>query len=83
MNREPPEDCFTIIGRYDDSGETTLTVIQRDAEHADPHWTALKHTADLSENGEFEVIALLRGRCEILVTQQSLRLFAERLMASE
>jgi hypothetical protein len=83
MNHDAAEDCFTIIGRYDDSGETTLTVVRRDAEHADPHWTALKHTAELSEAGEFEVIALLRGRCEILVTQQSLRLFAERLLASE
>jgi len=83
MEREPSEDCFTIIGRYDDSGETTVAVIQRDADHADPHWTALKHTAELSEAGEFEVVALLRGRCDILVTQQSLRLFAERLLASE
>jgi hypothetical protein len=83
MSRERIEDCFTVIGRYDDSGETTVAVIQRDAEHADPHWTALKHTAALSEQGEFEVVALLRGRCEVLVTQQSLRLFAERLLAEE
>jgi len=83
MTHERIEDCFTIIGRYDDSGETTVAVIRRDGEHADPHWTALKHTALLSEQGEFEVVALLRGRCEVLVTQQSLRLFAERLLAQE
>jgi hypothetical protein len=83
MGYERTEDCFTVIGRYDDSGETTVAVIQRDSDHADPHWTALKHTAALSEEGEFEVVALLRGRCEILVTQQSLRLFAERLLAQD
>lgn len=77
------EDCFTIIGRYDDSGETTVAVIKRDADNSDPHWTALRHTGELSENGEFEVVALLRGRCDVLVTQQSLRLFAERLLAEE
>jgi hypothetical protein len=77
------EDCFTIIGRFEDSGETSIAVIQRDADHADPHWAALKHTARLSDSGDFEVVALLRGRCDILVTQQSLRLFAERLLAQE
>lgn len=80
---QPADDCFTVIGRYDDSGDTTISVIGRDAANTDPHWAALKHTGELSEAGEFEVVALLRGRCEVLVTQQSLRLFAERLLASE
>jgi hypothetical protein len=85
MSAEKPhphdQDCFTIIGRFDDSGEATVTVIERDAVNQDPHWVALKHTGDLSESGEFEVVALLRGRCEVLVTQQSLRLFSDRLLA--
>lgn len=75
------EDCFTIIGRYDDSGEATIAVVARSEETSDPHWAALRHTGTMSEAGEFEVVALLRGRCEVLVTQQSLRLFAERLLA--
>jgi hypothetical protein len=83
MSSKPEEDCFTIIGRYDDSGDATIAVIQRDSANGDPHWAALRHTAELSEEGEFEVVALLRGRCEVLVTQQSLRLFAERLLAEE
>jgi len=80
---QPEDDCFTIIGRYDDSGDTTISVVSRDALNGDPHWAALKHTGELSDEGEFEVVALLRGRCEVLVTQQSLRLFAERLLATE
>jgi hypothetical protein len=74
------EDCFTIVGRYDDSGDATVTVVLRTADNADPHWAALRHTGALSEQGEFEVVAVLRGRCEVLATQQSLRLFAERLL---
>jgi hypothetical protein len=74
-------ECYTIIGRYDDTGETTVAVIPYDAASGDPHLAALRHTGDLSEEGEFEVVAVLRGPCEVLVTQQSLRLYAERLLA--
>ena len=77
------DDYFTIIGRYDDSGDATVTVVARDAANSDPHWAALKLTGELSEEGEFEVVALLKGRCDVLVTQQSLRLFSERLLARE
>ena len=76
-------DCYTIIGRFDDSGHATVAIIDRDAEHADPHWTALRHAADLSDEAEFEVVAVLKGRVEVLVTQQSLRLYTERLMAGK
>ncbi len=71
---------FTIIGRYDDTGETTVAVLSYDPVKGDPHAAALRHTADLSEQGEFEVVAVLRGRCDVMVTQQSLRLFAERIL---
>ena len=73
-------DCYTVIGFYDDSGDTTVSVIPRDAAHADPHWAALRHAGDFSRHGEFEIVALLKGRVEILVTQQSLRVYAERLL---
>lgn len=76
-------DYYTIIGRFDDSGHATVAVIERDADHADPHWTALRHTADLSEDAEFEVVAVVKGRVEVLVTQQSLRLYTERLMSEK
>jgi hypothetical protein len=76
----PPE-VYTIIGRYEDSGDTTVTLVPRDAATEDPHMAALRHTGDLSEAGEFEVVAVLRGPCDVLVTQQSLRIFAERLLA--
>jgi hypothetical protein len=76
-------DCYTIIGRYDDSGHATVAIIERDMDHADPHWAALRHTADLSDEAEFEVVAVLKGRVEVLVTQQSLRLYTERLMAEK
>lgn len=72
---------YTVIGRYDDSGETTVAVLPFDASAGDPHMAALRHTGQLSEQGEFEVVAVLRGKCEVLVTQQSLRLFAERLLS--
>lgn len=75
-------DCYTIIGRYDDTGETTVAVLPYDSASGDPHVAALRHTADLSERGEFEVVAVLRGRCDVLVTQQSLRLFAERILGA-
>ncbi len=77
-----PDDCFTVIGRYADSGEATITVIARDAEQSEPHWVALRLTGALSEQGAFEVVAVLRGRCELLATQQSLCLYAERLLGS-
>jgi hypothetical protein len=73
-------DFYTIIGRFDDTGETTVTVLPYDSSCGDPHVAALRHTADLSEQGEFEVVAVLRGKSDILVTQQSLRLFAERIL---
>ncbi|MDR3439228.1 hypothetical protein [Telmatospirillum sp.] len=73
-------DFFTIIGRYDDTGETTVAVLPYDPAKGDPHMVALRHTAELSERGEFEVVAVMRGRCDVLVTQQSLRLFADRIM---
>ena len=76
-------DCYTIIGRFDDSGHATVAVIERTVDHADPHWTALRHTADLSDDAEFEVVAVLRGRVEVLVTQQSLRLYTERLLTDK
>jgi len=71
----------TIIGRFDDSGEVTVAVLPCDGGTGDPHLAALRHTAELSQRGEFEVVAVLRGRCAVLVTQQSLRLFARRLLA--
>ncbi len=77
------DECYTIIGRYDDSGHATVAIIGRDADHADPHWVALRHTADLSDEAEFEVVVVLRGRVDVLVTQQSLRLYTERLMAEK
>jgi len=73
-------DFYTIIGRYDDTGEATVTVLSYDATSGDPHVAALRHMADLSEHGEFEVVAVLRGKTDVLVTQQSLRLFAERVL---
>ena len=73
-------DFYTIIGRYDDTGDTTVAVVPYDGASGDPHVAALRHTADLSEHGEFEVIAVLRGKGDVLVTQQSLRLFAERVL---
>lgn len=77
-------DCYTIIGRFDDSGHATVAIIERDADHADPHWTALRHTADLTDDdAEFEVVAVVKGRVEVLVTQQSLRLYTERLMSEK
>jgi hypothetical protein len=74
-------ECYTIIGRYDDTGDVTVVVVPRDAANADPHWAALRHTGSLSEDGEFEVVAVLRGCCDVLVTQQSLRLFSQRQLA--
>ncbi len=74
-------ECYTIIGRYDDTGETTVAVVPYDASTGDPHMTALRHTGELSAEGEFEVVAVLRGRSDLLVTQQSLRLYCERLLA--
>ena len=74
-------ECYTVIGRYDDTGETTVAVLPFDESSGDPHMAAVRHTGQLSEQGEFEVVAVLRGKCEVLVTQQSLRLFAERLLA--
>jgi hypothetical protein len=74
-------DDVTIIGRFDDTGEVTVAVVPCDPAAGDPHLAALRHTAALSQRGEFEVVAVLRGRCAVLVTQQSLRLFARRLLA--
>ncbi len=74
-------ECYTIIGRYADTGETTLAVVPYDPSVGDPHMAALRHTGELSEEGEFEVVAVLRGKCDLLVTQQSLRLYCERLLA--
>lgn len=73
-------DGFTIVGRYDDSGETTVAYVPRDLLHEEPHAAALRHTALHSENGQFEVVAVLAGRCQVLVTGQTLRLYAERLL---
>ena len=81
MNMEEQAEWYTIIGRYDDTGDTTVTVIPYDLASGDPHLAALRHVADLSDHGEFEVVAVMRGRCSVLVTHQSLRLYAERLLA--
>lgn len=72
---------LTIIGRYDDSGDTTVAVVPWEEGAADPHMAALRHTGQLSEGGEFSVVAVLGGRCRVLVTQQSLQLFTERLLS--
>lgn len=73
-------DGFTIIGRYEDSGETTVAFVPRDLANEEPHAAALRHTARHSDGGQFEIVAVLAGQCPPLVTQQSLRLYAERLM---
>jgi hypothetical protein len=75
-------DCYTIIGRYDDTGDVTVAVMPRHAANSDPHMAALEHTGAVSEAGEFEVVAVLHGKCDVLVTQQSLRLFARRLLTA-
>lgn len=72
---------YTIIGRYDDTGDTTVLSIPYDASAGDPHVAALRHTAQLSDRGNFEVVAVLRGQCEVLVTQQSLRVFIRRMFS--
>jgi hypothetical protein len=77
----PSDEFYTIIGRFDDTGHTTVSVIPYDASSGDPHLAALRHTGELSEGGEFEVVAVIRGKCDVLVTQQSLQLYAERLLA--
>ena len=74
-------ECYTIIGRYADTGEATVAVVPYDSISGDPHMAALRHTAQVAELAEFEVVAVLRGKCEVLVTQQSLRLFAEALLS--
>lgn len=72
---------YTIIGRYADTGEATVAVVPYDAISGDPHLAALRHTARVAELAEFEVVAVLRGKCEVMVTQQSLRLFAEAIVS--
>ncbi|MTJ81584.1 MAG: hypothetical protein F8N37_11260 [Telmatospirillum sp.] len=73
-------DYLTIVGRDDDTGEATVVVVAYDPVVGDPHMTALRHTAEMSDHGEFEVVAVFRGQCDLLVTQQSLRLFASRIL---
>ena len=66
----------------EDSGEATVTVVPYRPEKGDPHMVALQHAAELFDDGGYEVVAVLMGRCHALVTQQSLRIYAERLLAS-
>ena len=72
---------LTIIGRYDDSGDTTVALVPWKEGAGDPHLAALRHTGQLSEDGEFSVVAVLLGRCQVLVTQQSLQLYTEKLLS--
>lgn len=75
-------DYLTIIGRYDDSGDATVAVVAWEDGGSDPHLAALRHMGRMSEAGEFSVIAVLRGDCQLLVTRQSLQVFAERMLRS-
>jgi hypothetical protein len=70
----------TIIGLFAESGETTVTVVPASGEDTDPHHMALRHLGALAEEEDYEVVAVLRGRCEALVTQQSLRVYAHRIL---
>jgi len=72
---------LTIVGRFEDSDDTTVAVVAAVDADADPHLAALRHVAKLSAEGVFSVVAVLRGRCPALVTRQSLRLYSERLLA--
>lgn len=70
----------TVIGLFADSGETSVTVVPVTAEASDPHLIALRQIGELADEEDFEIVAVLRGRCEVLVTQQSLRVYAHRVL---
>lgn len=72
---------LTIIGYDDETGETRCEIVPYDLAGGDPHLAALRHTARRSQAGEYAVFAVLRGACQLLVTQQSLQLYTERLLA--
>lgn len=75
------QDYCTIIGRYDDSGEATVIVVPVTPGDGDPHMLALRQIGAYAAEETFEVVAVLKGKCDVLVTQQSLRIFAERYLA--
>jgi hypothetical protein len=74
---------YTIIGRFEDSGDTMAMTIERHEKNEDPHMAALQYMASLSDLRQFEIIALLEGRCNVLVTQQSLSIFMNRIINNE
>ena len=68
---------FTIIGRYDDTGETVINYL--DVNGSDVHYEVLRHWGTVSQSvPQYEILAVFGGELSPAVTPQTLKMYVER-----
>jgi len=68
---------FTIIGRYEDTGETVINYI--DVNGADVHYEVLRHWGEYSQAApQYEILAVFSGELTPAVTPQTLKMYVDR-----
>ena len=67
---------YTIIGRYDDSGEIVINYIEVDGE--DIHYEVLRHWGQFKGDGNhYEVIAVFPGELTPAATPETLKKYVD------
>jgi len=67
---------YTVIGRYEDTGEVTLHYIHATGE--DVHYEVLRHWGQVTNQGQYEVLAVLPGELQPAATPATLKMYVER-----
>ena len=68
---------FTIIGRFDDTGETVINYI--DVNGSDVHFEILRHWGEVNQlTPHYEILAVFLGELTPAVTPQTLKTYVEQ-----
>ncbi len=68
---------YTIIGRYEDTGETVINYIE--ANGSDVHYEVLRHWGGISHGAPaYEILAVFSGELMPAVTPQTLKMYVDR-----
>ncbi len=68
---------FTVIGRYEDTGETVINYIEVNG--SDVHYEVLRHWGIVSQSApQYEILAVFTGELTPAVTPQTLKMYVDR-----
>ncbi|MGE0252223.1 MAG: hypothetical protein AB7G80_06415 [Dongiaceae bacterium] len=68
---------FTIVGRYEDTGEVVINTVEVDG--GDVHFEILRHWGEVTRlQPSYEILVVFAGEMAPAVTPETMRLYVER-----